>query len=171
MTHLSKPCSHLGSGPFSFFQIQKVFPECLGCKLSPCHFWELTRAWKTCWWNPEWQWSRMTSLSAIRTWPVFSRFHNLGTGLFSSTLQDKTMIAELGESQPRAQSYLQLLGDMSINVTSFSSIPYCSNSEYWTQKRTQSESIHSIILDVHVLKAEHQNSPFLSIQLKLDKKS
>ena len=33
----------------------------------------------------------------------------------------------------------------------------------------QSESIHSIILDVHVLKAERQNSPFLSVQLKLDK--
>ena len=38
-----------------------------------------------------------------------------------------------------------------------------------TQKRTQSESIHSTILNIHVLKAEHQNSPFLSMQLKLDK--
>ena len=35
--------------------------------------------------------------------------------------------------------------------------------------RIQSKSIHSIKLDVHVLKAEHQNSPFLSMQLKLDK--
>ena len=34
-------------------------------------------------------------------------------------------------------------------VTSFSSISYCS-----TQKPTQSESIQSIILDVHVLKAK-----------------
>ena len=41
-----------------------------------------------------------------------------------------------------------------INVTIFSIIPYCSNSEYWTQKRTQSERIHSIIIDVHILKAE-----------------
>ena len=39
-------------------------------------------------------------------------------------------------------------------VTSFSSISYRSNGEYWTQKRTQSESIHSVILDVYVLKAE-----------------
>ena len=56
-----------------------------------------------------------------------------------------------------------------ICVTSSSSIPYCNNSEYWTQKRTQSDIIHSIILDVHVLKAEHKNSPFLFVQLKLDK--
>ena len=54
-----------------------------------------------------------------------------------------------------------------INVTSFSSISYYSNSEYWTQKSTHSESIHSVILDVYVLKAEHQNSPFFSAQLKL----
>ena len=38
-----------------------------------------------------------------------------------------------------------------------------------TKKRTQSESIHSTILEIHVLKSEHQNSPFLSVQLKLDK--
>ena len=42
-----------------------------------------------------------------------------------------------------------------IYVTSFSSISYWCNSENWTKKRTQSESIHSIILDVHVWKAEH----------------
>ena len=45
-----------------------------------------------------------------------------------------------------------------INVSSFSSISYYSYSEYWTQKRVQSESIDSTILDVHVLKAEHFNS-------------
>ena len=56
-----------------------------------------------------------------------------------------------------------------INVTSFSSISYWSNSEYWTQKRIQSESIYSTILDVHVWKAERQICPFLSVQLKLDK--
>ena len=39
-----------------------------------------------------------------------------------------------------------------INVASFSSISYGSNSEYWTQKRTQSENIHYIILDVHAVK-------------------
>ena len=55
-----------------------------------------------------------------------------------------------------------------VYVTSFSSIPYCSKRENWTQKRTQSENIHSIILDVHVLKAERQNSPFLSMLLMLD---
>ena len=27
----------------------------------------------------------------------------------------------------------------------------------WTQKRTQSESIHFIVLDVHFSKVEHQN--------------
>ena len=44
-----------------------------------------------------------------------------------------------------------------------------SDPKYWTQKRTQSKSIHSTILDVQVLKAERQKSPFLSGQLKLDK--
>ena len=39
----------------------------------------------------------------------------------------------------------------------------------WSQKHTQSESIHSIILDVHALKAERQNFPFLSEQIKQDK--
>ena len=38
----------------------------------------------------------------------------------------------------------------SIHVTCFSSISYCSNSEYWPLKRTQSGNIHSIILYVHV---------------------
>ena len=50
-----------------------------------------------------------------------------------------------------------------IFVTSFSSIPYCSNSEYWTQKHTQSENIHSITLDVHVLEAER----LLNTRIKL----
>ena len=35
-----------------------------------------------------------------------------------------------------------------IYVTSFSSIPYCSNSEYWSQKRAQSGNIHSLIFYV-----------------------
>ena len=48
-----------------------------------------------------------------------------------------------------------------ICVNSFSSIPYCSNSEYWTQKRIQSESIHSIILDVHVLNNEFINTTLI----------
>ena len=34
-------------------------------------------------------------------------------------------------------------------VTSFSSISYCSNSEYWFQKCAQSGNIHSVILDIH----------------------
>ena len=37
-------------------------------------------------------------------------------------------------------------------VTSFSSSSYWSNSEYWSQKRTQSGNIQSIILDVHAVK-------------------
>ena len=48
-----------------------------------------------------------------------------------------------------------------MHVTSFSSI-HTAVTEYWTQKRIQSESINSIILYVHVLKAERQNFPFLS---------
>ena len=40
---------------------------------------------------------------------------------------------------------------------------------FGTQKCIQSESIHSTIVDVHVLKAERQNSPFLFVLLKLDK--
>ena len=48
-----------------------------------------------------------------------------------------------------------------IHVTSFSSISYWSNSEHWTQKGTQSDSIHSIILNVIVIKTfEHQNKTF-----------
>ena len=39
-----------------------------------------------------------------------------------------------------------------INVTSFSSISYWSNTEYWPQKHTQSGNINSIILDVHAVK-------------------
>ena len=77
------------------------------------------------------------------------------------------------ENQTRFQTWDKCLRNVGLtkgwmNVTSFSSISYFSNSEYWTQKRAQSESIHSTILDVHVLKAERQNSPFLSVQLKLD---
>ena len=37
-------------------------------------------------------------------------------------------------------------------VTSFYSSSYWSNSEYWSQKRTQSGNIQSIILDVHAVK-------------------
>ena len=39
---------------------------------------------------------------------------------------------------------------MTVNVTSSSRISYCSNSEHWTQKHTQSGNSHSIILDVYV---------------------
>ena len=48
-----------------------------------------------------------------------------------------------------------------INVTSFSRISYCSNSEYWTQKGTQNGNIHSIILDVFVESWIIQIPPFL----------
>ena len=37
-----------------------------------------------------------------------------------------------------------------IHVTSFSSILYCKNSEYWPQTHAQSGNINSIILDVYV---------------------
>ena len=40
---------------------------------------------------------------------------------------------------------------LAMYVTNFSCISYCSNSEYWTQKCIQNESIHSTILDVHFL--------------------
>ena len=56
-----------------------------------------------------------------------------------------------------------------INVTSFSSILYYSNSEYWTQKHAQSGNIHSIILDIYVEKAEHLKLSFLFLLHKLDK--
>ena len=45
------------------------------------------------------------------------------------------------EVDPDYHKHVQLL----VHVTSFSSISYCSNNEYWTQKRTQSERIHSVI--------------------------
>ena len=47
-----------------------------------------------------------------------------------------------------------------IYVTSFSSIQYWSNSEYWPLKRTQSGNIHYVILDVHVKWQSAQNFPF-----------
>ena len=53
-------------------------------------------------------------------------------------------------------------------VTSFSSISYCSNSEYWCQKCIQKHDIHSIILDVHVLKVERPKIPSLSGLRKLN---
>ena len=37
-----------------------------------------------------------------------------------------------------------------ININSFSSISYWSNSEYWAQKQVQSGNFNSTILDVHV---------------------
>ena len=56
-----------------------------------------------------------------------------------------------------------------IFVTSFSSILYCSNSKYWSQKQAQSENIHSIMMDVYVGWQSTQNFPFLLLQRKLDK--
>ena len=43
------------------------------------------------------------------------------------------------------------------------------NSEYWSQKRTQSGNIHSIILDVHAVKQSMLKLSFQSSQYKLDK--
>ena len=48
----------------------------------------------------------------------------------------------------------------SVYVTSSSSILNCSNSEHWSKKRTQSGSIHSIILDVYADRQSAQNFPF-----------
>ena len=48
----------------------------------------------------------------------------------------------------------------SVYVTSSSSILSCSNSEHWSKKRTQSGSIHSIILDVYADRQSAQNFPF-----------
>ena len=81
---------------------------------------------------------------------------------FSVAIQLKTLLLPI-------KYYTEQLLHKWIDVTSFSSISYCSNSKYCPQKHTQSESIHSIILDILVLKAEHQNSPFLSAKVKLDK--
>ena len=44
----------------------------------------------------------------------------------------------------------------------FCNISYLSNSEYWPQISQQNDSIHSIILDVHVFQVEHLKIPFLS---------
>ena len=52
------------------------------------------------------------------------------------------------------QDKIPIIALLAKYVTSFSSISYCSNSVYWTQKLIQNKSIHSTILDVHVLKAE-----------------
>ena len=46
-----------------------------------------------------------------------------------------------------------------IEATSFSSIPYWSNSEHWSQKLTQSGNIHSILLDVYDGWQSAQNFP------------
>ena len=47
---------------------------------------------------------------------------------------------------------------MGVFVTSFSSISYCSNIEYWSQKQAQSGNIHSIIFD-HVGRQRAQHFP------------
>ena len=47
----------------------------------------------------------------------------------------------------------------SMYVTSFLSISYWSNSEYWSQKQAQSRNIHSMILVVHVGWQSAQNFP------------
>ena len=53
-------------------------------------------------------------------------------------------------------------------VTSFSSIPYCSNSEYLTQKHTQSESIHSKIrVKFHLSGLECKDIIFISKTLNV----
>ena len=56
-----------------------------------------------------------------------------------------------------------------IDVTSSSSILYCSNSEHWSQKCSQSGNIHSIILNVYVDRQSLKNFPFLLFLCKLDK--
>ena len=55
-----------------------------------------------------------------------------------------------------------------MNVTSFSSISYFRNSEYWSQKHTQSGNIHSIILDIHVVRQSAHNFPLIFLQCKLN---
>ena len=57
-----------------------------------------------------------------------------------------------------------------INVTSFSNISYSSNSEYWPQISQQNDSIHSIILDVHVLEIRSSKIPFLSVLRRPNKR-
>ena len=47
----------------------------------------------------------------------------------------------------------------------FLSIQYWSNSEYWSQKRTQSGNIHPTELDDYVVKQSGQNLSFISFQL------
>ena len=49
----------------------------------------------------------------------------------------------------------------SISVTSFFSILYCSNSEYWPQKHAQCENTHSKILDVYVERQSAQKFIYL----------
>ena len=61
--------------------------------------------------------------------------------------------------------------DNKLNITSFSSISYWSNSEYWPQKCAQSGNIHSIILDVHVGRQSAKNFPFNPLQCKLNSRS
>ena len=56
-----------------------------------------------------------------------------------------------------------------MHVTSFSSISYCSNSEYWPQKHVQNGKIHSKMLDVYVEWQSAQNFLFFLVLCKLDK--
>ena len=48
-------------------------------------------------------------------------------------------------------------------------LQYKNNSEYWTQKRTQSRNIHSIILNVHAVKYSTLKLSFQSSLHKLNK--
>ena len=63
---------------------------------------------------------------------------------------------------PLTKVFVQLCKiQASIHVTSFYSISYWSNSEYWFQKHAQSRNIRFIILDVCVERQRAQNLSFL----------
>ena len=50
----------------------------------------------------------------------------------------------------KTKDIIEKIKQESINVTRFSSIPYCSNSEFWPQTHVQNGNIHSKILDVYI---------------------
>ena len=68
-----------------------------------------------------------------------------------SSLLTSTMTAT-----ENAVNYIQET-EFSINVTSFSSISYCSNSKYWTQKYSQNGNIHFTTTTTPTLREVHQS--------------
>ena len=94
----------------------------------------------------------------------------MDTHKLTSICSIKCLLDESSESARSShyQTSYSLFLISTINVTSFSSILYCSSSEYWPKKCTQSGNIRFIILDVYV---ERQSPLLICIESLIPKQT